>query len=481
MQNEVGYVLSISDSLIFLDGLPNVHINDLIVNEQGIRGVISALLKNQVEVWVLDEGDIRIGQVFKTTNEHLSINVGDFLLGRAINPLGVPIDGKGPVSKTRGVNLRLDAIAPGIQTREFIKSQFTTGITLIDTLIPIGKGQRQLILGDARSGKNQFILDLLLNQSKLGTLCVYAAVGRPISTVKSMINFLQETGSVKNTVVVATSSTESQPLIYHTPYAAMTIAEYFARKGQDVLFIIDDLGVHAKVYRELSLLAGRFPGRQAYPGDIFHTHAKLLERAGNFNVSLGGASITALPIMDITSDDFTTLIPTNLMSMTDGHFLFSSELFGQGFNPAIDIPQSVSRVGRQTQNQLQNSLSLKIRQVLSEGAQLETTSSFAAELPPQTRLIITQKEMIEEIIKQDPFSFMPPIIQLILLGLIFTNFLMSKNSFFLKTNKSKLLKFFEDPKAKLLLKSLESVKSLDELLVKLNSLSPRLEQICHED
>src|SRR3989344_444623 len=283
--SEVGYVLSIRDYLAYLDGLPTIRINDLIENDNHVRCVVASLFPDKVEAWILDEGSTTPGQLFRRTGKRLSVNAGDFLLGRSINPIGVPVDGKGPLSKVRGTILELEQDAPPMKTREFITEQFISGISLIDTLIPLGRGQRQLILGDSHSGKTPFLIDLIVNQAKSGTICIYTAIGKPITQVRNIIDTLEGTGALKNTVVVAASSSENPPLIFFTPYAAMTIAEFFQKQGKDVLIIFDDLGTHAKVYRELSLLGGRSPGRESYPGDIFYTHARLLERAGKFNSS----------------------------------------------------------------------------------------------------------------------------------------------------------------------------------------------------
>jgi len=478
-KTEVGYVLSIQDYLAFLDGLPTVRVNDLVENEAHLRGVVSSLSPDKVEVWILDEGTVAPGQLFKRTEKRLSINAGDFLLGRAINPLGIPIDGKGPLSKTRGVDLELQQDAPPMQSRQFITEPFISGITLIDTLVPLGKGQRELVLGDTHSGKTPFLIDLMVNQSKLGTICIYTAVGKPVTAVRAMIDVLAETGALKNTVVVAATSSDASPLIFFTPYASMTIAEYFQKQGKDVLIIFDDMGTHAKVYREIALLGGRSPGRQSYPGDIFYTHARLVERAGKFNETNGGGSITAIPVVELSLTDFTTFIPTNLMAMTDGHFIFSAELFAQGFRPAIDVATSISRVGRQTQNRLQNLLSGAIRQILAEASQLETISRFSGELPQQTQMILRQKTLLDEMCKQEPLMLVTPEIQIILLGLVFTSLLRDQNVYFLQRNKLKILNFLlKEPKVKPFAKALLSLKTLDQLVAKLELMVPNLKQVC---
>lgn len=420
---EIGFTKSIRDFLIHLDGLPSIKINDMVENEAGLRGWVRALYEDRVEVLLLDQGDVREGQSFKSMNRTLSVAAGSFLLGRAINPLGVPIDGKGSFGRAKvEVDLHLDPTPAGINTREFIKEQFETGISIIDTLVPIGKGQRELILGDARSGKTSLVIDIILNQKNRDIICIYAAIGKPVAEVRSLIDTLKANKALSYTIVVASSSGDSPPLIFLTPQTAMALAEFFQKQGKDVLIILDDMGNHAKIYREIALLSNRTPGRESYPGDIFYQQAHILERAGNFVKIFGGGSITALPVIEINLNDFTTYIPTNLMAMTDGHLLIRSALFTRGQRPAVDISLSVSRVGQQTQNPLQNALATKIKQVLTAGTQLETVSRFSFELPPETQLILKQHDLLEHLLRQPPLTNFPQAYQLILLSLPFTSF-----------------------------------------------------------
>jgi len=420
---EVGFTKSIRNFLIHLDGLPSVKINDMVENEAGLRGWVRALYEDRIEVLLLDEGDVREGQVFHSLEKTLSVSAGDFLLGRAINPLGVPIDGKRTFGRAKvEVNLHLDPTPAGINAREFIKTQFQTGITIIDTLVPIGKGQRELILGDARSGKTSLLIDIILNQRDSNVICIYAAIGKPVAEVRNLIDVLKANKALSYTIVVASSSADSPPLIFLTPQTAFALAEFFQKQGKDVLIILDDMGTHAKIYREIALLSSRTPGRESYPGDIFYQQAHLLERAGNFVKVLGGGSITALPVIEINLDDFTTYIPTNLMAMTDGHLLIRSSLFTRGQRPAVDLSLSVSRVGQQTQNPLQNALSTKIKQVLTAGIQLETVSRFSFELPEETQLILKQHDLLEHLLRQPPLTNFPQEYQVILLSLPFTSF-----------------------------------------------------------
>lgn len=476
---EVGYVVSNRDFLVYLDGLPSIKVNNVVQSETGQRGWVNSIQQDLVEVLMLDEGKIKPSQMFKKTPFKLGINVGDFLLGRALNPMGVPIDGKGLLSRNANTISELDAIAPGIESREFISKQFLTGITLIDSLIPLGHGQRELVMGDAHSGKTGFLLDIILNQKNTGIIVVYALIGKPSVTVRNLIDVLYNNKALDYTVVIATSSSDPAPLIFLTPKTGFTVAEYFQKKGKDVLLILDDLGSHAKIYREIALLGNKSPGRESYPGDTFYQHAHLLERAGNFLPSNGGGSITALPVIELNLNDFTTLIPTNLMSMTDGHLLFKSALHSQGQTPAIDVSLSVSRVGRQTQDQVSNLLSTKIRQTLSAAADLETISKFSSELPPETQLVLRRRDLIMEMIKQESTTAVPKQIQMILLALPFTTFFKDKTKAFAEKYKKTLIKaFLSEPNLIKVTQSIPNLKTDEELIKLLEGAGGILGKIC---
>lgn len=457
--------------IAFVDGLPSAKINDLVENEAGVRGLVTALSKDSVEIWILDEGNIQPGQIFKSTHARLTVPLGNFLLSRAINPLGVAIDGRPPFPKSqRNINAELDTPAPGINARQFIDQQLVTGITIIDSLIPIGKGQRELILGDARSGKQDLLVDIIINQKQTGVICIFAAIGKPLSEVRSIIDTLKFNKALHYTVIVATASSDPAPLIFVTPQTAFTIAEFFQKQGRDVLVILDDLGNHAKIYREIALLGNRSPGKESYPGDIFYQHSHLLERAGNFKPEAGGGSITALPAIELNLNDFTTFIPTNVMSMTDGHLLFKSEYYRQGQRPAIDLSLSVSRVGQQTQSKLANLLATRVKQVLARATQLESVSRFAFELPFATQLILKQKEMFTELAKQPPLTQVPLEIQLILLALPFTTMLQDKDKNFIRRYKDLIVQaFLQDPDLSLFAKNIFRLQTDEELINQLNN------------
>lgn len=473
---EVGYVVSARDFMVRLDGLPSIRVNDMVLSEDGTRGWVNAVKEDLVEVLMLDEEKIIPKKLFKKARDRLGFTVGDFLLGRAVNPLGIPIDGKGPFSKSPVSEiLELEQPAPGIESRQFISDQFLTGITLIDTLIPLGKGQRELVLGDGHSGKTGFLLDVIINQKNTGIICIYASIGKPSVTVRNLIDVLKSNGALSYSVVVAASSSDSAPLIFLTPKTAFTIAQYFQKKGKDVLLILDDLGTHAKIYREIALLADKPPGKQSYPGDMFYQHAHLMERAGNFLKPFGGGSITALPVLELELDNFTAIIPTNLMSMTDGHLLFKSSLRAQGQTPAIDISLSVSRVGRQTQDPVSNLLSTKVRQVLSEATDLETISRFSSELPPDTQLILRRKDQIMEFLKQDPLTPISKPIQVILLALPFTSFLKDKDKSFVEKNRRILADaFLQNPKLLPITRQISKLKTDEQLIQLLEGVTAEL-------
>lgn len=472
-QQEVGYVTSSRDFLVFLDGMPTAKINDLVISESGKRGWVSALHKNEVEVLMLDEGVINPGEMFKRSDSRLSISMGEYLLGRAVNPMGVSIDGKRLMATGKDIRSELDRKAPNINMRKFITEQFVTGITLVDTLIPIGKGQRELVLGDAHSGKTAFTVDLILNQRDRNVVCIYASIGKPISQLKSLLEVLKDTGAMAYTVVIAASSSEAAPLIYLTPQTAFTVAEYFQKSGRDVLLILDDIGSHAKIYREISLLSGKTPGRESYPGDVFYQHSHLFERAGNFKDENGGGSITAIPVLEVNLADFATYLPTNLVGMTDGHLLFNSNYRNQGRSPAIDISLSVTRVGRQTQKRLQNLLSSLIRELMAKASELQTISKFSSELPFQTRLTLKQKEVLDELLNQENSTRISLQMQIILLSLTFTPIFLDKDAESIKGSKTVILDIFtKDPALKDFLEKIEDFESIEDFIKKLTLLIP---------
>lgn len=478
---EVGFVKSVRGFVISLDGLPGLKINDLIISETGVRAFVVGLYPSKVEALVIDQGDVIPGQMFRPMDHPLGIEVGEFLLGRAVDPLGKVVDGQGPLKASAGAEkklMKLEQGAQGISSREFITRQFDTGITTIDTIIPLGKGQRELVMGEARSGKTGFLLDIIINQNKTGVVCVYASIGRPLSDVNTFMEVLKRDNALNHTVIVASFSADPPAMIYLTPHTAMTIAQYFQSQGKDVLVIMDDMGSHARIYREISLLLERFPGREAYPGDIFYEHAHLLERAGNFGETGGKGSITALPVIELDLNDFTSFIPTNLMSMTDGHLLFKAELYNQGRRPAIDISLSVSRVGRQTQNRLQNSLATRVKQLLSQAESLASVSGFGGELPESTQLMLRRRKLIEEFLNEPPSTFISLNEQVVILSMPFLKFFADKDAAFVAMHKKTLIEAIrKDPELSEITKNVTEFKSDTELIAKLDTLSSKFEAL----
>ena len=461
---EVGFVQSVRGQVVYIDGLPNISMGEVVVGERGAKGYVGSFYQDHAEVFLL-EGSAEPGEMFSRKGVGLEILVGDFLLGRVINPLGKVIDDKGGLNSKNGEKNPVFRKSVGIVGRRFIENQFDTGIAVIDTIFPLGKGQRELFLGESRSGKTQTLIDIVANQAAKNVICIFALIGRPVAEVRGIWANLDKFGILPKIVFLVTSSADPSPLIFLAPHAAMSVAEWFAKSGRDVLVILEDMGSHARNYREMTLLSGGSPGRESYPGDIFYQHARIVERAGSFADQNGKplGSITLLPVLELASSDISSFIPTNLMGMTDGHLLFKPILSRQGRHPAIDLFFSVTRVGSQTQDRLQNKLATKIKEVLARGSELEIVSRFGSELPLETRQLLAQKKQIEELLSQPPRTFLSKNIQIMLLGLTFTSFLKNKDISFVKTNHQKLITALSKQK-------LPSFKELQELFAFLETL-----------
>lgn len=483
MAEEVGFVQGVRGPVAYLDGLPGVGVNELVVAQSGARGFVGSLLPNQVEVFLLTDQKVEPGEMFRRTGEFLSLPAGEFLLGRAINPLGEPVDGLGPlaVPPTGNGKMLLDQSAVGISGRRFITEQLDVGIAKVDTIFPLGKGQRELVIGEQRSGKTQFLLDVVSNLKGMGVICVYALIGKPVVETRDIWLQLSDNELMKYTVLVISTATDPSPMTFLTAQAAMTIAQHFQRQGRDILVILDDMGVHARNYREMALVSQRPPGRESYPGDIFYQQARLLERAGCFNQSAGGGSITALPVVELLLAEFAAFIPTNLMGMTDGHLMFKSALSQQGQRPAIDLFLSVTRVGGQTQERLQNALATKVKGILARGSQLEVVSRFGSELPLETKAVLLQKRQIEELLNQRPFMLIPKQIQTILLALPFTSWLKGKDVAFVRAAKEKLVSaFMDDPELRKFAREVFAKKDLPELFAAIETIKGHLDKVAAE-
>ncbi|MBP3938961.1 MAG: F0F1 ATP synthase subunit alpha [Clostridia bacterium] len=396
---ETGKVILVGDGIARVYGLRNCMANELLEFEGGSFGVAQNLEEETVSVAVLsDKNDIREGSTVHRTGKVLSVPVGEALLGRVVNALGEPIDGKGPVeySGTRP----LESEAPGIIERESVSVPLQTGIKAIDSMIPIGRGQRELIIGDRQTGKTEIAIDTIINQKNTGVICIYVAIGQKSTSVAQLASELLRNGAMENTIIVCASASESAPLQYIAPYSGCAMAEYFREQGKDVLIIYDDLSKHAVAYRALSLLIRRPPGREAYPGDVFYLHSRLLERAACVAPEYGGGSITALPIIETQAGDVSAYIPTNVISITDGQIFLETELFHSGIMPAINPGISVSRVGGSAQLKAMKKVSGELKLLYSQYRELQSFAQFGSDLDADTKARLALGERIVEVLKQ---------------------------------------------------------------------------------
>jgi len=396
---EVGNVILVGDGIARVYGLRECMANELLEFEDGSFGMAQNLEEETVSVALLsDDNNIREGTVVKRTGKVLSVPVGDAMLGRVVDALGKPIDGKGPISTkdTRPI----ESEAPGIIERKSVSVPLQTGIKAIDSMIPIGRGQRELIIGDRQTGKTEIAIDTIINQKNTNVICIYVAIGQKSTSVVQLVNELEKNGAMDYTIVVSASASESAPLQYIAPYAGCAMAEYFREQGKDVLIIYDDLSKHAVAYRALSLLIRRPPGREAYPGDVFYLHSRLLERAACVAPEYGGGSITALPIIETQAGDVSAYIPTNVISITDGQIFLETELFHSGIMPAINPGISVSRVGGSAQLKAMKKVSGELKLLYSQYRELQAFAQFGSDLDADTKSRLALGERIVEVLKQ---------------------------------------------------------------------------------
>ena len=396
---EVGTVVSVGDGIVSVSGLENVMVSEIVLFADNTKGVALNLDEGMVGVIVVgDYGGIKEGQLVKRSGQTLSVPVGDKIIGRIVDPLARPIDDKGEI-KTDKEQL-LDKKAPGVMEREPVNQPLQTGIMAIDAMIPIGRGQRELLIGDRQTGKTSVAVDTILNQKGNDVLCIYVAVGQKMSKVAELARTLEEKGAMEYTTIVVAGAAEGPTYSYLAPYTGVAIAEYFMDKSKDVLVVYDDLSKHAVAYREISLLLRRPPGREAYPGDVFYLHSRLLERAARRNKEAGGGSITALPIIETQANDVSAYIPTNVISITDGQVYLESDLFNKGVRPAINVGLSVSRVGGAAQIKSMKKVAGTLKLQLAQYRELEAFSQFASDLDEATRETLNQGERVVEVLKQ---------------------------------------------------------------------------------
>lgn len=396
---ETGRVILVGDGIARVYGLTNCMANELLEFDDGSAGLAQNLEEDTVSVAVLsDDNNIREGTVVRRTGKVLSVPVGENMLGRVVNALGEPIDGKGPIEYS-GFN-PIEAEAPGIIERKGVSVPLQTGIKAIDSMIPIGRGQRELIIGDRQTGKTEIAIDTIINQKNTDVICIYVAIGQKNTSVVSLVNTLTKAGAMDYTIVVSASASESAPLQYIAPYSGCAMAEYFRAQGKDVLIVYDDLSKHAVAYRALSLLIRRPPGREAYPGDVFYLHSRLLERAACVAPEYGGGSITALPIIETQAGDVSAYIPTNVISITDGQIFLETELFHSGVMPAINPGISVSRVGGSAQKKSMKKVSGELKLLYSQYRELQAFAQFGSDLDADTKARLALGERIVEVLKQ---------------------------------------------------------------------------------
>lgn len=397
--SNVGTVLQVGDGTARIYGLQQAMAQELLEFEDGTIGIALNLEEDNVGAVLMGTGyGIQEGSTVKTTGRIAQVPIGDALVGRIVDALGRPIDGKGPIN-TNETRL-LESPAPGIVARKSVCEPMQTGITAIDAMIPIGRGQRELIIGDRKTGKTAIAIDTIINQKGEDVVCVYVAIGQKASTVAQVVDTLNEKGAMDYTVVVNASANDPATLQYLAPYTGATIAEYFMYKGKATLVIYDDLSKQAQAYRQMSLLMRRPPGREAYPGDVFYLHSRLLERAAKLNDQLGGGSMTALPIIETQAGDVSAYIPTNVISITDGQIFLSSDLFNAGFRPAINAGISVSRVGSAAQTKAMKQVAGKLKLELAQFAELEAFSQFASDLDAATQAQLARGQRLREVLKQ---------------------------------------------------------------------------------
>jgi F-type H+-transporting ATPase subunit alpha len=399
----VGTVIDVGDGVAQVYGLQGVMYSELVEFPSGVLGMALNLEEDSVGVIILGEyQEIQEGQDVKSTGRIVSVPVGEGLLGRVIDPLGNPLDGRGPIQFTE--RAPVERVAPGVVTRESVKVPLATGIKAIDSMIPIGRGQRELIIGDRKTGKTAIAIDTIVNQRDTGVLCIYVAIGQKKSNVAELAATLESLDALKNTIIVNASASESAALQYIAPFAGAAIGEHFMEQGKDALIVYDDLTKHAQAYRQVSLLLRRPPGREAYPGDVFYLHSRLLERAARLNDEYGGGSLTALPIIETQQGDVSAYIPTNVISITDGQIFLELDLFNSGIRPAINVGISVSRVGSSAQTRAMKQVAGRLKLDLAQFRELAAFSQIGSDLDKATRDTLNRGQHMTELLKQPQFS-----------------------------------------------------------------------------
>ena len=457
--NDVGYVIRVGDGIALIQGLDKAMSSELLLFPHDVYGMVLNLEEDHVGAVLLgDDTLIKEGDEVKRTGRIVEVPVGDGMLGRVVNALGQPIDGKGPIAsdKTRPV----ERVAPGVMTRKSVHQPLMTGLKIIDSMIPIGKGQRELIIGDRQTGKTAIAVDTILNQKGQDVYCIDVAIGQKASTVAQIMEKLRQHDAMDYTTIVAATASEMAPLQYLAPYAGCAIGEEWMEQGKDVLIIYDDLSKHAVAYRTMSLLLRRPPGREAYPGDVFYLHSRLLERAAKLNDELGGGSLTALPIIETQAGDISAYIPTNVISITDGQIFLQTELFNAGVRPAVDSGLSVSRVGSAAQTKAMKQVSGSLKLDLAQYHEMLSFSQFGSDLDPVTKATIDHGARLTELLKQGQYSPLTMSQQVLSLFAAKNGYLKNVPVEQIKGFEEGMHKFFAQDKADLIAR-IEAEKKLD--------------------
>ncbi len=441
---DVGYVLQAGDGIARIYGLEKCMYSELLEFENGVYGMALNLEEDNVGCVLLgSDTDIKEGTTVKRTGRTVEVPVGQALIGRVVNPLGMPLDGKGEIATDK--HRPIEVIAPGVIDRKSVNKPLQTGIIAIDSLTPIGRGQRELIIGDRQTGKTAIAIDTIINQKGKNVICIYVAIGQKASTIAGIVNTLEQAGAMEYTIVVSSTASEMATVQYIAPYAGCAMAEEFMfNDHKDVLIVYDDLSKHAVAYRAMSLLLRRPPGREAYPGDVFYLHSRLLERAAKLSDELGGGSITALPIIETLAGDVSAYIPTNVISITDGQIYLETELFFAGQRPAVNVGLSVSRVGGAAQIKAMKKVAGPLRINLAQYRELAVFAQFGSDLDKATRDKLTQGERLVETLKQPQYATMPVEDQVIVLYVVTNKYLMDLPVKEVRKFNSELIKFIRD-------------------------------------
>jgi F-type H+-transporting ATPase subunit alpha len=474
---EIGYIDSFFHSVAFASGLPGLQPEEMVITESGKKGIVHGMKENEAEILMIDFKDLKIGERIVRSGSVFEILVGEGLLGRIIDPLSRPVDGLGEPIRGKKEFRRVKETAPPFTERVTIKRPLETGVMIVDLMVPLGYGQRELVIGDGKTGKTSFLLQTMVSQAKKGVVCVYVGISKKDVAIAWVEEYLKEQGVFEKTVVIHTTPDDSPTLSYLAPYSGMAIAEYFREKGNDVLIVFDDLTTHAKIYREISLLLKRPPGRDCYPGEIFHIHASLLERAGNIKRGEKEVSITALPVAETLENDISGFIQTNLISMTDGHIFFDIDEFRKGKRPAVNVFLSVSRVGNQTRSLIEKILAGLIRKKLIDYQRVLELTQFGGELSKETKELIEFGQRLEVLFDQDPKTIVSRELQLIFLGLLFSGFWNTKSPSKMRSEIRKILEHHQKTGLPKLREEIEKIRNLSHLQFLTKEILPEIEKI----